>query len=219
MFLKYPVALSLFLFCSLGRGAVLEIIPGTQEIEGVKIAGSAIYAKGAQKTILKSVSSGLRIKKVAFIKVKVYVAEWMIAENATWQKSIQEMKPLSPVAMRLTFLREVDAEKIESGFRDGLRANKISLDEPAIKAFLKAVVEGGSLKKGQAMTLLGRAEADGSEILVFESGAAVISEIKGPSGFLKQVYSIWFGETTESTLADLKTMLLGKDQPKDQPKI
>ncbi|MBK7963673.1 MAG: chalcone isomerase family protein [Bdellovibrionales bacterium] len=187
---------------------LLETKNGSKQIAEVTLAESAVWTLAGKNQNLKMVSAGLRTKKVVFVNVSVYVAEWFVSSTAPWAQSIENLKNLAPVVMRMTFLRDIEAPKIESAFRESLVANKIDLTEPPFKAFLKAFLENGDIKKKSSMTLAGHFEPDGSEVLSFESTSNKVTEIKGPSGFLQKIYSIWFGESADSGLADLKKALL-----------
>ncbi len=199
---------------------LLEVKIGSTQISEVTLATSAVFTRAGKSETLKMVGSGLRSKKVVFVNVSVYVAEWFVNSTTPWTQSIDDLKTLAPVAMRMTFLRDIDAAKIESAFRESLVANKINLDETPFKAFLKAFLENGEIKKKTSMTLVGHFEADGTETLSFESTSNKVTEIKGPSGFLKKIYSIWFGASADSGLEELKKSLLlaTKAEVADPPK-
>lgn len=177
-------------------------------IEKVKISSSATWSNANKKIDLKTVSSGLRRKKVAFLNVSVYVAEWFIQDTKIWAQSIDDLKSLAPVAMRLTFVRNVESDKIEGAFRESLRSNKIKIEDPPIKEFLAAIIAGGEIKPQETLTFLGHFNDDGSETLFYESNSNKVTEIRGPSGFLKKIFSLWFGETEDPNLIELKKALL-----------
>ena len=185
--------------------------------EGTKNIGDSTaflhteFNQGNTKATLRLAGAGIRTKKIALFRLNVYLAEWFVNETKPWKKSIDHLDEISPVAMRMTFLRDVETEKMESAFRDAFKVNKIQTDDPTIKKFLSLVLEEGQIKKGSSMTLSGVVQSDKSEKLIYESGSGKISEIIGPAGFLKQIFSIWFGEVSEDTLLELKKLLIGLD--------
>lgn len=209
--------LTLFLILPVGRANLLDYKPGTQTLDSTLLMQSAQWPSPSAnlKLIpvdLKAVSAGLRAKKILFVNVKVYVAQLFVENSDQWTEKISTLEKLKTIALRMNFLREVDAEKIETSFREGLKANKINLDQPAIQTFLKAVAANSNIKKNEIMTLVGAfsetTNGQKTETLYFESTSGTVTSIEGPNGFLQQVFSIWFGETPELALSDLKKSLL-----------
>lgn len=210
MHFVFALSLALYFFSSTATASLIDGNLGSQKIEDVPLLEKATLNYQNSKLPLKRVSAGLRIKKVVFYKAKVYVAEWLISESASWTNTIENLKSLGPVSMRLTFLRNIEAEKIEAAFREALAHNKISLDSESVKKFLQAVSDNGSIKEKQTMTVTGIFNSDNSETLLFESSQGKLSEIKAETGFLQKIFSIWFGENTETEMTDLKKSLLGQ---------
>lgn len=168
------------------------------------------YSHEQDKGSVELIGKGLRKKKVAFIGVKVYDAFVYAADPAAFKRddgALDSLDAQKAVAIRLKFLRDVDAPRIVASYKESLVANKVDLDSPPIKEALAKIEAGGEVKEGQTMSLLGLKKADG-EILIYENGKGDLAVIKGGAGFLKQIYSIWFGHMAESTMEDLKKDLL-----------
>lgn len=207
-----PMLLFMFLTLALlpsAPAAVLTSVPGTAEVEGVKIA-SAAKASGVS---LALVGAGLRYKKVAFIKAKVYVGEFFAdapekivktADGALASLSAQKM-----VAIRMTFVRDVDGEKVSNGFREALEENKVKLDGPAVKQFLDAVGSGGAAKNKAALTVVGEKRPGGKEAVSYESATGKLVTVEGEPGFVHDIFSIWLGKIDDSGLENLKEEILG----------
>lgn len=199
------------LFAVVAQGAVLETTPGTSEIEGVKIS------KGGTATVetpvaMTTVGAGIRKKKVAVIKVNVYVAELLVSDGAKFVRTNEGALPsldnMQAVALQMTFLRSVDAEKVQSSFRDGLDENDEAFAKRAdVAKFLDAVKNGGeAVEKG---TLRIVAERQGEkEVVAYENTKAEVVKIVGTKGFIKALMSIWLGAPADGGLEDLKDNLI-----------
>lgn len=201
--------LSLFLAFSSHAGLLLAE-PGGKEIEKVKIAQSAQAKVGDRAYSLQFVGAALRWKKVAFFKADVYVGQFFVSDAAKFNKAapMDSLANLKAVAISLSFLRDVEAKKILSAFEDGFTENKISLEDPSIKAFLEAVKAGPEAKKNSTLTVLGE-KMDQKEIITFEDAQGKTTSISGPAGFLKNVFSLWLGKMPDSGLEEFQKALLG----------
>jgi len=212
---KISVALGALLFCLAGgaSAAVLASTPGAREVEGVKIAEAAKASVGDRTHSLKLVGAGLRFKKVAFIKAKVYVGELFADAPEKVSKSAGEvlgsLDGQKAVAVRMTFLRDVDGEKVSGGFKDGLEENKVSLSDPAVRMFLEAVKLGGEAKEKTSLTVLGEKLAGGKEAVTYEGSSGKVVTVTGEPGLVRNVFSIWLGKMSDSGLENLKSEILG----------
>lgn len=164
------------------------------------------------KTKLELAGKGLRAKKVAFISVKVYDAHLYLADGQTFDRTdagaLNSLDGQKQLAMILKFRREVDAKRVIDSFKEAFTANDIKFDAPGIKEFLKAVEVGGPALEGKTLSIVGVKEAAGGETLIYENAKGEAATIKGSTGLIKQVMSIWFGKMGESTMVDLKANLL-----------
>ncbi len=210
--LVLPFLLSLVLSSSAFAG-VLTVTPGSQEIEKVKVSTSA-KAKVADRSYdLKVVGSGLRYKKVALFKADVYVAELLMDAPEKFSKTqggaLDSLAAQKAVAIRMTFLRDVEGEKVSSSFKDGLEENKAPIDSANVKAFLAAVTAGGESKKGSNLVVIGEKLAGGKEAVSWETGSGKVTTISGDAGLVKTIFSIWLGKIDDSGLESLRDQMLG----------
>jgi Chalcone isomerase-like len=190
---------------------VLSRTLGTNEIAGVKLAKSADAKINGANVSLTEIGAGLRQKKVLIANVKVYVAELFSSEPVKMDKAsdkvLNALASMNTVAMQLTFMRNVEAEKVQVSFRDALTANKVNIDDPAIKQLLDYVVKGGEAKEGKTLTFLAFKNSDGTDSLSYETNDGVVSTVKGKD-LIKNVFSMWLGEPADDGLKKLKEDLL-----------
>ena len=199
------------------QAALIDPAPGTrpsQNLNGVDIIPSATTSIDGKTTLLSLIGDGVRSKKVAMVTVKVYVAQ-LYAEKADSfvrdeAKALDSIQSTGATAIKLTFLRNVDAATVQNSFRDGFFANKIDPNKTEIAAFLEAVSTGGDATTNSSMTLRGRILADGTEEVAYEGSRGSVKAISGPKGFVKEVFALWFGTPADSGLTSLKSALLVK---------
>ncbi|MBC7371575.1 MAG: chalcone isomerase family protein [Bdellovibrionaceae bacterium] len=187
----------------------LKTEPGPTNIEKVSIAQSATTADGIK---LVSVGAGLRTKKVVFVNVKVYIGQLFVANIGAFRKNISEALKSSadaaPIAIQLHFLRDVDAEKVQSSFKDALESNKVDLKKTEIEKFLSAVKTSGAAKEGKSLTILGSKAKDGTETIVYEDVNGKATTVGGPAGFIQEIFAIWLGTPSDDGVAKLKAEIL-----------
>jgi len=198
-----------FLSPSSAFAQILKAQAGTQKLEGVSLPASLSTADG--KTLLP-VGAGLRSKKVLLVPVRVYVGALYVADLAKFKKSPSEalnsLPEASPAALQLHFLRDVDAGKVQSSFIEALEANHVDLKKPEVQKFLDAVKNGGEAKKNSTLTVFGHKKSDGSEVIVYEDSNLKATTISGGPGFLREIFSIWLGLSSDEGVAKLKADLL-----------
>lgn len=192
---------------------VLNVVPGTKIVEGVTVAQEA-HAKLADRVYyLKGVGAGLRYKKVALFKANIYVGELLLDAPEKFQRTLDGALPsLSQqkvIAMRMTFLRDVDGEKVSNSFREALLENKVKLDSPGIIGFLNAVKSGGEAKEKTTVLVLGERLQEGKEAVTFESSSGKLETVLGEAGLLNDIFSIWLGKIDDSGLENLRNEILG----------
>lgn len=202
-----------FGFSPVAIAGLLQVSLGTREIEGVKISQEAKATVAERSYALKTVGAGLRSKKVAFFKAKVYVGELLLDAPEKFQPTLPGALPSvdlqKALAMRLTFLREVEGEKVSRSFRDALEENQVNLESPEIKAFLAAVPTGGEAKEKSTLVIFGERFGAGKESVSFEGPNGKLVTIPGGTGFVRSVFSIWLGKMADSGLEHLKNEILG----------
>lgn len=180
-------------------------------VEKVKLPASASLSVDGETVKLTAVGSGLRVKKVVFVNVQVYAGQLFVSNLGTFKKSEAEalgaVKEQKAVAIQMHFLRDVDAENVQKSFKDALKINGINTEDTSIKEFLEAVTKGGEAKKGKALTVAGHKTKDG-ETLSYENTEGQIVHIKGPSGLVEKIFSIWLGKPADDGVAQLKKSIL-----------
>lgn len=205
------VSLVLFLVGNFSLAGVLKKELGANEIESIKLAKSASVSYQDKNYNLKTVGAGLRAKKVLMINVNVYVAEFFVSEEAQIEKKqdkiLDSLAKANAAVMQLTFLRDVDGEKVESSFKDALVANKADLNDQAIKTILEKVAKSGGVKKGQTLTFASFKNTDSSEVVIFEPAMGEATQVKG-NNIIKPIFSMWLGESADSGVKKLKESLL-----------
>lgn len=211
--MKNVVAASLALLIAQSAFAgLLTLKNGASQKEGVNIADSATASVNGQNSELSNVGSGVRTKKVLVANVKVYVAQILVDQPARFQKdenkALASLDESNSAAIRLTFLRTVEADKVQVSFQDALRANGITAQDSETSKFLNAVNAGGDAEQGKALTIVVSKKADGSETLAYENTSGKVSVIEGSKGFMRKVFSIWLGKPVDNDIAALKKQLL-----------
>jgi hypothetical protein len=201
------------LIASSSFAALLTTTPGDKVINGVKIAKDGQVNINGQQIPVELIGAGLRAKRVVIANVKVYVAELLSSDASKFVRTdadaLSSLDQSRTIALRLTFLRGVDAATVQTSYKEALDANKISTSDAAIAQFLQAVTAGGDADNGKAMTIVTNKEANGDETVYYEGtkdGAP--AKITGPKGFSNKLMAIWLGTPADSGLANLKTQLI-----------
>jgi hypothetical protein len=104
----------------------------------------------------------------------------------------------------------VDTESVQKSFKEAFMANKIDIEDNSIKQFLEYVAKGGEAKEGNAISILGVHRKDGAEVIYYETNDGKVAEIKGSTGLIEKVFSIWLGKPADEGVANLKKSLLKK---------
>lgn len=177
------------------------------QLEGVTLSTAGL-TKDGQK--LQYVGAGLRNKKVVLVNVRVYVGEFFVGDTAKFSKTDAQktVTSASPALIQLHFLRDVDAEKVQSSFKEALEANKVDLNKPEIQKFLDAVKTGGEAKKGKMLSILGVKKGDGSEMITYEDSNSKATTVSGGAGFIQDIFAIWLGNPADDGVAKLKSEIL-----------
>ncbi|MES3037310.1 MAG: chalcone isomerase family protein [Bdellovibrionota bacterium] len=205
--LKFETTLKLTL-CSL-----ILLAPFTGSAASLMCTGDTcnVTAVTPAKALTK-VSEGVRIKKIAFIKVKVYRAE-LFTSGGTWKKGednlLEKIDGNLPIVLRLNLLRDIGGAKIEDSFRDALKANDVDLNSTGIKELMAAVKSTKEIKENETASFVGFKKATGEEVVILVGPDGKETETQGSPGFIKNLFSIWFGKPADDQLAQTKKDLLG----------
>lgn len=188
---------------------ILTLTPGSKKIEGVTLNQTATVT--GSNVVLNLIGAGLRSKTVLFVPAKVYVTELFSSDAAKFSRDANALKSLEAVsvtAIRLTFLRGVDAETVASSYREALAANNVSLKDTAIQQFLANVEKGGDAAQGKSFVMLLVFTKEGGTKLFYEDTKDQVSVVEGPRALQQQILSIWLGNSADSGLEKLKKTLL-----------
>jgi hypothetical protein len=180
---------------------------GTSQLEGVTLSMNGLTRDGQK---LSYIGAGLRSKKVVLVNVRVYVGELFVSDTAKFKKSeaLKTVADASPALIQMHFLRDVDAEKVQSSFKEALEANKIDLKKPEIQKFLEAVKNGGEAKSGKMLSVYGAKKGDGSEVITYEDSNSKATTVSGGAGFIQEIFAIWLGTPSDGGVAKLKEDIL-----------
>ena len=132
---------SLTLIASVSFADILTKELSGKENSGVKLSKAASVKVDQYNVNLTQVAAGLRTKKVLIANVKVYTAEVFVSEPQTVVKTDADL--LTSVAqsktavVQLTFLRDVEADKVQVSFRDALVANNIDINSVEVNVWLQ----------------------------------------------------------------------------------
>ena len=137
---------------------------------------------------------GIRVKKVAFINVKVYAIDHYMRDLPP-SKSKQAMIDAN-VDKRFSWkmLRTVESEKIRDALREAFAKNGYG-DGAKIDSFLGSF--GKELKEGDQVTINYDA-AKKTTTVTSPSGSATVEG----EDFMKATWSIWFGKIDQPNLGD-----------------
>lgn len=138
--------------------------------------------------------AGVRVKKVAFINVKVYAIDHYMKDLPA-SKSKQAVID-ADVDKRFSWkmLRTVESEKIKNALREAFAKNGYG-DGTKINAFLGSF--GKELKEGDQVTIHYDA-AEKTTTVTSPSGSATVPGEE----FMRATWSIWFGKIDQPNLSD-----------------
>jgi hypothetical protein len=221
--------LSLSVILSLAAPAfadLLTLTPGPDKKKGVNISTGATatvkdLATGKDKEYkLTTVGSGVRSKTVIIAEIPVYVVQLFIEKTdsspeytKTPAGALPSLDKQSVVALRLSFVRNVDASTITTAFKDALNANKISAQDSDIVMFLNEITRNGDAQEDGSVTIVLIQNEDGTRTLAYENirdeVASTVTPVKGSKELTHKVLSMWLGAVAHDTgLVDLKEELL-----------
>jgi len=164
-------------------------------IAAVVMTVSSAWALDPGKDGYYHTGDGVRMKKVAFINVKVYAishAMKCLPGNKSKQAVID-----ADCDKRIAFkmLRDVDAEKLQNALREGYAMNGYG-DAGKISSFVNAMSK--ELKEGSWVTISYNAGSKTTSISVQGAGNASVAG----EDFMKATWSLWFGKIDQPALGD-----------------
>jgi hypothetical protein len=137
---------------------------------------------------------GVRVKKIAFINIKVYAIDHYMKDLPS-QKSKQAVID-ADVDKRFSWkmLRSVGADKIKNALREAFEKNGYG-DSGKIEAFVSSINK--ELKEGDSVTISYDAAKKSTTISSPAGSATVPGE-----AYMKATWSIWFGKIDQPNLGD-----------------
>ncbi|MFB3851773.1 MAG: chalcone isomerase family protein [Acidobacteriota bacterium] len=187
--MKKTLLIIFFLFC---LSAFSLDIEGIKFSDTMKIEGRTFFLNGA----------GLRIKKIAFVGVKVYAAALYLEKKERSAEKILDENSAKCLLMKFVH-SSVSKDKLVEAFEEGFKNNNPSLTDklrPQIDKFLSFWSE---MKEGDEAEIIyipiigTKTVIKGKEMGTIEGG-----------DFSKLLFSVWLGENPPNK--ELKDGLLGK---------
>ncbi|HEX4462692.1 MAG TPA: chalcone isomerase family protein [Polyangia bacterium] len=168
-------------------------------LAAIALLGSPALGLERQADGFYKTGEGIRVKKIAFIKIKVYeISHYMkeLPPQKTKQAVIDD-----DVDKRFTWrmLRNVDAGKIKAALREAYAANGYG-DAAKIDAFVNAL--NRDFKEGDAVTFSYDAGKKATT-LIGPSGTVTVSG----DDFMRATWKIWLGKIDQN---DLGTQLIDR---------
>ncbi len=182
--------------------------------EEVQLTDSVTLEDGGVKTELKSVSYGIRKKKVFLLAVvKIYVAEFFAAEPSKLRKTsddiLSSLKSAGTIQLRITVSRDLTGTQISESFKEALKANGVDSENTSqeLTQILTTLNEFKQFKTGDVFSLTATWK-DKMATMYLQKPGQPLQKITGPEKFATDLFSIWFGIPADPKLEDLKKSLL-----------
>jgi hypothetical protein len=183
--------------------------------EDVKLSPTVTVDDTGTKTELKSVSHGLRKKKVfGLIPVKIYVTEFFSEHPEKLKKTNDEiltsLKLSQAVQLKLTLSRDLSGTQIADSFKEALAANKIDTEKTSkeLKEVLSVINKIEKFKNTETFSISALWQKDNTATLIIQKPDGSIQKVTGPDQFVTDLFSIWFGTPVDGKMEDLKKALL-----------
>lgn len=205
------ITASLF-FALTSEASILKTEASGKTVESIQIAKNGYVTMKGDTTNVSLVGAGLRRKKVAILKVKIYVAELLASDASKFvrdnEKALESLNQSQTIAIRLNFVYSVDGATVRQAFADALKSNNINTTEAAIAKTLQVIAQAGEFKTGESITFVAQKENSDRETLYFENPRGVVTEINGSKGFSKNFFALWLGKPADEQTAELKNQLV-----------
>ena len=111
--------------------------------------------------------------------------------------------------MSVSFLRGVDTQSVKTSISDVIRSNinerEMLTYKDDIEKVNDAILTDGTIYSGDTINIVGDSSTG---LLLYVNAANKVTPIESEQGFVKKVFSAWFGKTTDQTGYNLKMALL-----------
>jgi hypothetical protein len=163
----------------------------------VALVSMSSYAQAAQRGADGYYRTGSAIQTANHWPFTMDVfAIWHDTKQLPSAKTRQAMIDLdADKRFTMRMLRELDADKLRGGLREGYHRNGYN-DDAAIERFLSPLL--GTLPNGKAMWILYDPGSKQTRLLVDGGASASVEGV----AFMKATWSIWFGKSKPSNIGD-----------------
>ncbi len=211
--MKSIIIATLLALAGTAQAAVLTTTKSSGKvIETINIAQEATVSIENQNIPVSVVGAGLRQKKVAVVKVKVYVGELLSSDASKFVRNdaeaLNSIDQSRTIAYRLNFVRSVDAPTVQTSFAEAFKVNNVDVTKPEMAQFLSAVKNGGDANAGKSLTIVAQKNADKTETVYYEDSNGQVTKISGPQGFSKSVLVICLGKGADVGVDELRAQIV-----------
>ena len=178
--------LTLLLICTQSFAGMLKLTPSGTDLMDIPLNQTAQY----DNTKMTLRDANVISKKVGLVNIKVMIVE-KFSENEQTSKNLNNLGMMS---VRLTLLRNIDSDTLQSTINDYLSVN-ISDDqrqyfEKDIEKALQVITSEDTLQQGMTVSLLGN---NAKKELLYENTEGKIFTISPDNKmFINKVFGIWF---------------------------
>lgn len=188
----------------------ITLVPANEEEQGIQLSVS--ISDGATKMPLAG--KGLGTRKIGLANVKIAVNEFFCERpenlNRTFDGIYPSLKNVGKIAFKVTLLRGVGSDLIESSINDAISLNlstqEVNTYQSDIQQVTSALLSEDSISYGTSIIFI--AYPDKNQVLYQNSaGSLKILQFRG-AGFVYKLFAVWFGEQARKEGDTLKTLLL-----------
>lgn len=188
----------------------ITLRPANEEDQGIQLSVSLSDGQ----TTMPLAGEALGTKKVGLSNYKVAINEFFCEKpqnlDRTYNGIYASLKNVGKMAFRVTLLRGVDSDLIESSINDAIRLNLSQPEQTTYQADIQivtdALLEQDSISYGDSIAFV--AYPDKNQVLYQNvSGETRMLRFSGV-GFVYKLFAVWFGQQEKSESVALKTLLL-----------
>ncbi len=186
----------------------ISVTSGSQSIEGVTLGDRATLTKTDDTQVnLVNAGFGVRVKKVALMNVKIYVAQLFVSELDRLDKAadriLSSLDAQTAAMLKITLIRNVTGEQIKESFESALQANSVDTKRADMQNFFNVVMKY-SPEVGDSYDFV---SLDTNHLLmIFNSASGTKSDVVELR--TSDIWSIWFGVPADAGMKKLKDAIL-----------
>lgn len=189
--------------------SLLTFNPSSYTFYGVTLNHSVQY-NGAT---LALTGFGMGGKKtgptVAKVAVNQFFTQYPQRFVRTEEGALNSLDNVGLLVMSVSFLRGVDTQSVKTSISDVIRSNinerEMLTYKDDIEKVNDAILTDGTIYSGDTINIVGDSSTG---LLLYVNAANKVTPIESEQGFVKKVFSAWFGKTTDQTGYNLKMALL-----------